>query len=121
MDMKKIICESTYFYGVTEQSTYAYRLMLRFCDPIEEAVLQKALSLTVKRYPYYMVQCISDGREYWLVPNDRPFDGKRQSQPLSLGGQLSGGYSVAEYISRTRRRNGCNAGTSHLGLLLLQG
>ena len=85
MDMKKIICESTYFYGVTEQSTYAYRLMLRFCDPIEEEILRKALSLTVKRYPYYMVQCISDGREYWLVPNDCPFELYHTSEPLLMG------------------------------------
>lgn len=85
MDMKKIICESTYFYGLTEQSTYAYRLMLRFCDPIEEEILRKALSLTVKRYPYYMVQCISDGREYWLVPNDCPFELYHTSEPLLMG------------------------------------
>lgn len=82
---KKIICESTYFYGLTQQNSYAFRLMLRFCDPIEETVLRQALALTVQRYPYYMVRCISDGREYWLEPNDRPFELHHTSEPLVMG------------------------------------
>lgn len=87
VDMKKIICESTYFYGVTQQSTYTYRLMLRFCDPIEETVLRQALAMTVRRYPYYMMRCISDGREYWLVPNERPFELYHTSEPLIMGSE----------------------------------
>ena len=90
--MKKIICEGTYFYSVTQQSTYTYRLMLRFCDPIEEKVLRQALALTVRRYPYYMVRCISDGREYWLEPNDRPFELYHTSEPLVMGSEAVGGY-----------------------------
>ena len=90
--MKKIICESTYFYGVTQQSSYTYRLMLRFCDPIEETVLRQALALTVRRYPYYMVHCISDGREYWLVPNERPFELHHTSEPLVMGSEAVGRY-----------------------------
>lgn len=85
--MKKIICESTYFYGATRNSPYTFRLMLRFCDPIEEAVLRQALALTVRRYPYYMVRCISDGREYWLASNDRPFELHHTSEPLVMGGE----------------------------------
>ncbi len=85
--MKKIICEGTYFYGLTEQSSYAYRLMLRFCDPIEETVLQQALALTVRRYPYYMVRCISDGREYWLEQNDRPFELHHTAKHLVMGSE----------------------------------
>lgn len=85
--MKKIICEGTYFYGLTEQSSYAYRLMLRFCDPIEETILRQALALTVRRYPYYMVRCISDGREYWLESNERPFELHHTSKHLVMGSE----------------------------------
>lgn len=60
--MKKIICESTYFYGSSQQTTNTFRIMLRFVDPIEETVLRRALTQTVRRYPYYMVRCISDDR-----------------------------------------------------------
>lgn len=92
MDMKKIICESTYFYGLTQQSPYTYRLMIRFCDPIEETVLRRALALTVRRYPYYMVRCISDGREYWLEPNERPFELYHTSKPLVMGSESVNHY-----------------------------
>lgn len=90
--MKKIICESTYFYGLSQQSTYAYRLMLRFCDPIDETILRQALALTVRRYPYYMVRCISDGREYWLEPNERPFELYHTSKPLVMGSEAVNRY-----------------------------
>lgn len=90
--MKKIICESTYFYGATKQNPNTFRLMLRFCDPIEETFLRQALVLTVRRYLYYMVRCISDGREYWLEPNECPFELYHTSEPLVLGSEAVNHY-----------------------------
>lgn len=92
MYRKKILCESTYFYGASQQSSMSYRILLRFCDPIEETILRKALDLTVRRYPYYNFCCVSDGREYWLTSNDRPVDLYHTSEPLLLGGEAVNRY-----------------------------
>lgn len=85
--MKKIICESTYFYGSTMENSNSFRLMVRLCDQIDETALRRALALTVKRYPYYMVRCTSDGREYWLEQNDSPFELYHTSEPLLMGSE----------------------------------
>lgn len=90
--MKKIICESTYFYGCTQRSPQTFRMLLRFCDPIEETILRQALALTVQRYPYYKVCCVSDGREYRLEPNERPFELYHTSEPLVLGSEAVNRY-----------------------------
>lgn len=90
--MKKIINEGTYFYGSNPQSPMSYRLQLRFLDKINEAALRQALALTVQRYPYYMVRCISDGREYWLEPNNLPFELHHTAEPLALGSEAVNHY-----------------------------
>lgn len=90
--MKKIINEGTYFYGSNPQSPMSYRLQLRFFDKINEAALRQALALTVQRYPYYMVRCISDGREYWLEPNSLPFELHHTAAPLVLGSEAVNHY-----------------------------
>ena len=90
--MKKIISEGTYYYGSNPKSPMSYRILLRFLDQINETVLRQALALTVQRYPYYMVRCISDGREYWLEPNDLPFELHHTAQPLVLGSEAVNHY-----------------------------
>lgn len=92
MNMKKIICEDTYFYTPPQQSLLTFRLMLRFCDPIDETALRQALALTTRRYPYYMVRCVSDGREYLLAPNELPFELHHTPEPLVVGSEAVNYY-----------------------------
>ena len=89
--MRDIICESTMFYGVDKHRVSTYRILFRMKDAVNGRLLQLAATQTLKRYPYYAVRCVSDGKEYLLEPNNEPFAVRRTPDPLPLGGGGSGG------------------------------
>ena len=64
--MEKIISESTYFYTAGEENAESYRITLRLQDTIDGKLLQEAVDRMAQRYPYYMVKCERNEREYYL-------------------------------------------------------
>lgn len=90
--MRDIICEATLFYGINPPRTNTFRILFRMKDAVSGRLLQLAAAEALKRYPYYAVRCVSDGREYLLEPNNEPFAVCRTPDPLPLGGAESNGY-----------------------------
>lgn len=93
--MRDIICEALYYYGMYPPRTNTFRIMFRMKDDVNGRLLQLAAMEALKRYPYYAVRCVSDGREYLLEPNNELFAVCRTSDPLPLGGAESNGYLLA--------------------------
>ena len=93
--MRDIICEAMYYYGIYPSRTNTFRIMFRMKDAVNGRLLQLAAAEALKRYPYYAVRCVSDGREYLLAPNNEQFVVCSTPDPLPLGGDASNGYLLA--------------------------
>ena len=95
MSVRDIICEATIFYSHTVQHPNTFRLLFRMKDKVDGNVLQLAADQAIRRYPYYAVHCVSDGREYLLEPHSEPFVVRHTPEPVALGGEESNGYLLA--------------------------
>ena len=95
ISVRDIICEATIFYGYTAQHPNTLRVLFRMKDAVNGHLLQLAAEQTIRRYPYYAVHCVSDGKEYLLEPHSKPFVVHHTQEPVALGGEESNGYLLA--------------------------
>ncbi|MDY5986746.1 MAG: hypothetical protein SPJ81_07295 [Lachnoclostridium sp.] len=93
--MEKIISESTYFYTAGEENAESYRITLRLQDAIDGKLLQEAVDRMAQRYPYYMVKCERNEREYYLERNTAPIVVKHTDEPARLGSRENNEYLFA--------------------------
>lgn len=95
MSVRDIICEATIFYSYTAQHPNTLRVQFRMKDAVNGQLLQLAAAEAIRRYPYYRVHCVSDGKEYLLEPHGEPFVVRHTPEPVALGGEEANGYLLA--------------------------
>ena len=93
--MEPIICEQMYFYHASGKCKNTCSLVFRMKDSVNGQILQRAATLAMKRFPYYAVCCISDGKQYYLKSNDEVFVVRHAEKPVNLGGKEAHGYLLA--------------------------
>ena len=93
--MRDIIAEALQYYTASSSHRNTFRILFRMKDRINSRMLQLAAAQALKRYPYYAVRCVTDGREYLLEPNDEQLVVRCTPDPVDLGGEDSNGYLLA--------------------------
>ena len=79
-------------YGATEDFYSSFKLAITLCDPIDPAVLSRAVKAAMPRYPYFCVTPEKDGSTLLLLPNPRPVPVFDDGRDVVLGSDACNGH-----------------------------
>ena len=79
-------------YGATEDFYSSFKLAITLCDPIDHAVLSRAVAAAMPRYPYFSVTPQKEGESLVLASNPRPVPVFSDGRVATLGGEECNGH-----------------------------
>ena len=69
---QKLFTELRPLYVTTKESPNEIRIRIRMRDLIDPEILRRAVDMTMKRYPYYLVELQKKEGRYVFAENHRP-------------------------------------------------
>ena len=69
---QKLFTEILPLYKSKSNNPYAIRIRMRMIDRVDSAILMDAVSITMKRYPYFCVRLREDRGEFFFESNPSP-------------------------------------------------
>jgi len=81
--LKKIQSGAMHFY--IKEKGMSVMIQMEMADPVDCALLQKALDRTIVRYPYFRVKAVWKDDDIWLADNDAPMVVEDSSEMRRLG------------------------------------
>lgn len=88
--------------GFDRHVDYTVRLTVRMTEPVEEAVLSRALAKTQPRYPYFLLRIRQDERSFYYDENDLPVMLLHTDGRISLNTEEVNGHLWAVCFSGDR-------------------
>ena len=82
-------------YGAHEDFFSAFKLTITMCDDVDYDILHKAVSIAMKRYPYFCVFPKKTGDNIMLQFNEAPVPVFKDSRCVTLGTDESSGHLLA--------------------------
>ena len=87
--MQNFFCDTLDYYCLSGKVSKSFRYIIKMKEDIDGALLEKALNITMTRYPYLKKRIISDEKGYRLADNDLPLVVKESDKPMTLCGSES--------------------------------
>ena len=85
-----------FLYGNNENNQYTVRIEIQLKEAVDGGVLEHAVSVAEKRYPYFRIKVVRDEKgELDIVFNDAPISVTRGDAAVCLGTEKANYHYVA--------------------------
>ena len=94
----------SYLYGSNQHLHYTFRIAVEITEPIDGAILRKAVDTSIRRYPYFSIELVltEDDIFHKVMPNSRPIVIVDGAAPVLLNSEESNRHLLAlAYVGNT--------------------
>lgn len=84
MEAEPLYSQAVWYYNTSEAGTSVIRYEIDFDEDIDGKLLEKAVELTMKRYPYFKKEIVKKGERYFTRQNDAPIVVLHTDGPVQL-------------------------------------
>ncbi len=84
--MQNFFCDTLDYYCLNEHISKSFRYIIHMKDYVDGSTLNKAMEITMTRYPYLKKRIVADNKGYTLTDNELPIVVKESNEPMTLCG-----------------------------------
>lgn len=85
----------SFLYATNDNFHNVFRIIINMKEEIQEEMLQKAVNMAIRRYPYFSIRVVRKENGYDVVENDKPIVVYKGFKPPYLGTDETNGHFMA--------------------------